>query len=381
MKRRAQWSLVLMPLVALSVFPSTARAADAVADSYSTPRTTPISVAAPGVLGNDVCESCAVVSVNGFAFEGQISFGPMTGDGDPLPTLPSGASLTVSSDGGFTYDPSTANDPNLAADSFTYQAEDSRGPSSEVTVSITITDPPSSSAPVAVDDQYTVEIGSVLTVSPPGILGNDSDSDGDPLTVATIDGVAPTFGSPISLTYGDLTMEQDGSFTYVPDPGATAGSDEGFSYTASDGPNASNTAFVAIALNESTSGTTVIRMTFGDVGFVTVDSEIGLTGVEQMEVGAAFGTSAQVSGGGLPPESGAVVLRSSDAATEADARNLFAGCERMALLAQAQPSKYDLVVEIRTASPAASLSQGGDGEVIVEVAETRVRCWTARASS
>ena len=45
-----------------------------------------------------------------------------------------------------------------------------------------------------------------LTVGAPGVLGNDSDADGDPLTAVLVSGVSN----------GSLTLNSDGSFTYTP---------------------------------------------------------------------------------------------------------------------------------------------------------------------
>lgn len=380
MSTRVQWSLVLVTVLGLCV-PGSAGAAEAVNDSYSTPRTTPLTISAPGVLANDDCDVCVVVSVDGIFFEGQISFGPDVEGQDPRPDLNSGsgATLTVNSDGSFTYDGSAVAS-GVDTDSFSYQAEDSRGLSTTASVNITLTEPPANTAPVANDDLYSVELGSVLTVSAPGLLGNDTDADGDPLTVSLVNGEAPSFGSPVPLSHGDLTIQADGSFSYTPDAEAQAGVDEGFTYTASDGTDSSNSAVVGISLTESTTGDTVVRVTFDDVGFVTLDSEIGRSGLDQLDFGAAFGTLAQVGGAGLPPTTGALVLRNTDAASGAEARDVMKGCERMALVAQAQPAKYDLVVEVHSATPGTSFSQGGDGEVIVEVSETRIKCWTARAT-
>lgn len=382
MNVRAMWPLVLTTILSVCI-PTVGWAAIAVDDSYSTPRTTPLSVSAPGILGNDECEACIVASVNGVFFEGTITFdseAPSDSDTDPLGSLPSGATLTVSSDGSFTYDGSAVA-AEVTSDSFTYQAEDSRGLSEEATVTITLTETPENSAPTANDDTYSVELGAVLTVSAPGLLENDTDADGDPLTVALVNGAELTVPSSIDLSAGTLTFQSnDGSFTYEPSAEAVAGTDEGFSYTASDGTELSNSAIVGISLTESTTGDTVARVTFDDVAIVLLDSEIGRSDVDQLDIGAAPGTSAQVGGAGLPSTTDALVLRNSVASNGADARELFKGCERMALLAQAQPVKYDLVVEVSTATPGSTFSVGGDGEVIVEVAETRVKCWMDRVT-
>jgi hypothetical protein len=60
--------------------------------------------------------------------------------------------------------------------------------------------------PVAVDDAYTTDEDTPLNVVAPGVLGNDSDADGDPLTAILNTGVSN----------GTLTLNADGSFDYTP---------------------------------------------------------------------------------------------------------------------------------------------------------------------
>lgn len=380
MNRLPKWSLAIAALLCLSV-PGSVRAAETVDDSYTTPRTVPLSLPAPGILANDDCEACTVVTVEGIAFSGQISFGPPApGQDNPRPTIPSGATLTVSSDGSFTYDPSTLADPMTASDSFTYQTEDSRGLSSTGTVSITLTEPPANYAPVATDDLYSVELGSTLTVSAPGLLGNDTDADGDPLTISSFNGAAPSFGSPVSLAHGTLTLSADGSFTYVPDASATAGMDEGFTYAVSDGTEESNSAGVGIELKAPTTGDSQASVQFEDVRRVALDEEIGRSEIGQLEIAVGAGVLAQVAGVGLPGQTAALILRSSSPTTAAAAQEVLRSCERMALVAQSLPGKYDLLVQISTESPSTTFSVGADGEVFVELAETRVRCETLRTT-
>ena len=90
----------------------------------------------------------------------------------------------------------------------------------------------SNRAPIAVDDAYTTPV----VVPAPGVLGNDSDPDADPLTAAVASGPAN----------GTLMLNGDGSFTYTPDPGFV-GTDR-FTYTASDGEATSNPATVTISV-------------------------------------------------------------------------------------------------------------------------------------
>lgn len=95
-------------------------------------------------------------------------------------------------------------------------------------------DPPNE-APLAADDSYTVNEGATLSVSAPGVLENDTDPDGDPLTAA-LDS-APGGGS--------LNLNADGSFNYTPNPGTASDS---FTYTASDGTAVSAPATVTITV-------------------------------------------------------------------------------------------------------------------------------------
>src|SRR5690606_41230992 len=72
------------------------------------------------------------------------------------------------------------------------------------------------------------------TVPAPGVLANDTDPNGDPLTAQLVDGPAN----------GTLVLNPDGSFTYTPDTGFS-GTDS-FTYQASDGSALSNVATVTI---------------------------------------------------------------------------------------------------------------------------------------
>ena len=87
------------------------------------------------------------------------------------------------------------------------------------------------------DDTYSVDEDTTLTVSASGVLANDSDADGDDLTVAVV----------TEPTHGTLTLNTDGSFTYVP-ADDYYGSDT-FTYVANDGTNDSAEATVTININ------------------------------------------------------------------------------------------------------------------------------------
>ncbi|WP_157068012.1 Ig-like domain-containing protein, partial [Desulfosarcina cetonica] len=182
-------------------------------DAYAVAEDTTLTVIAPGVLGNDTDGTGP---------------NPLMAS---LVTDASAGSLSLAADGSFSYSPN-ANFNGI--DQFTYVANDG-GPDSNV-ATVTITVNGQNDAPVAVADNYDAMAGSILTVAAPGVLGNDSDIDGNPLTAA-IYGVSPA----------GLTFNADGSFSF--DATALAAGDSvSFDYVANDGMLDSLPATVTIAV-------------------------------------------------------------------------------------------------------------------------------------
>ncbi len=120
-------------------------------------------------------------------------------------------------------------------DSFTYKANDGLEDSAMAVVTITVT--PVNDAPVAVDDQYVTDEDVMLTVAAPGILENDSDVEGDEMTIIPVDDVSN----------GTLEWTLNGGFIYTPD--AKFNGTDTFSYMLFDGDAYSNTAVVTITVN------------------------------------------------------------------------------------------------------------------------------------
>jgi hypothetical protein len=84
--------------------------------------------------------------------------------------------------------------------------------------------PPPNNPPVAGNDQYSTPAEQPLVVPAPGVLANDSDPDGNPITAHLAD----------PATVGLVILGDDGSFTYFPGD-ATAGTQDTFTYDVSDG--------------------------------------------------------------------------------------------------------------------------------------------------
>jgi large repetitive protein len=92
-------------------------------------------------------------------------------------------------------------------------------------------------APSAVADSYATTQNLTLNVSAPGVLSNDTDAQSDPLT-AVLD---------TTVSHGSLTLNSNGSFTYVPTTGYTGA--DSFTYHANDGSLNSSIVTVSIAVN------------------------------------------------------------------------------------------------------------------------------------
>jgi hypothetical protein len=172
------------------------------------------TVAAPGVLANDVL--VGVDLLPGKAFAAQLVSGPSHG------------TLDLDGDGGYVY---RADDDFAGQDVFRYRVTGGLlGPSNTTTVTITV----SNAAPVAKPDAYDALPDVEITVGAPGLLANDSDADGDALTVEVL----------TETSNGDLNEDDDGSFRYKADKDV-AGTDT-FTYRVWDGLAWSNTVTVTI---------------------------------------------------------------------------------------------------------------------------------------
>jgi VCBS repeat-containing protein len=183
-------------------------------DTYSVAEDTTLLVAAPGLLANDS-------DVDGDPFTVEQVSGPAHG------------TLTVSADGSFFYTPAA---DFYGVDHFTYRTSDGGATSPAATVTIAVT--PVNDAPVATDDAYSVAEDRVLLVpAAQGVLGNDTDIDGDPLEAVLVSGA----------TFGTLDLRTDGSFTYSPN--ANFNGTDSFTYRVSDGTALANEATVRLTVN------------------------------------------------------------------------------------------------------------------------------------
>ena len=124
-------------------------------------------------------------------------------------------------------------DPNyFGPDSFSFKSVYGSARSAEATVSITVN--PSGAPPIAQADAATTTRNTTVVVP---VLANDSDPDGDPLTITTV-----TQGTNGTVTNNGTSV------SYRPRSGFT-GTDS-FTYTVSDGDGGTATAIVTVTVNK-----------------------------------------------------------------------------------------------------------------------------------
>jgi VCBS repeat-containing protein len=200
-----------------------------------------LTVAAPGVLGNDADP-----------------------DGDPLTAVvgtgPSHGTLTLNANGSFTYTP----DANYTGpDTFTYKASDGSAQSNLAAVAITVT--PVSDPPTATNDTYSTAEDTPLTVPAPGVLSNDTDPDSSTLTAAVVTGPG----------HGTLTLNANGAFTYTPTANYTG--PDTFTYRANDGTLDSGLATVTMTVTPVNDAPTLAVAPGGTCGSNDRSGTINLT--------------------------------------------------------------------------------------------------------
>ncbi len=145
-------------------------------------------------------------------------------DGDTLtaaltsdPTqLPANGTVQLNADGSFVYTPNTH---FFGSDRFVYSVSDGTG---SANAAVTITIAPVNDAVVSSPDRFVSLEDAMLTGN---VLNNDVDHDGDTLTAKMVPDSQPHDG--------DLHLNTDGTFTYIPAPNFHG--TETFTYQVSDG--------------------------------------------------------------------------------------------------------------------------------------------------
>ncbi|MDJ0946478.1 MAG: Ig-like domain-containing protein [Kiloniellales bacterium] len=149
-------------------------------------------------------------------------------------------SVQVNGDGTLTYTPNAG---FVGNDTIDYTITDSNGGSSSATVSVTVNDV--NEMPVSQDDSFGATESNTLLGN---VLANDTDPDGDTLTVVSVNNNSNNVGQQITLNSGalltlaangDLSFVTNGAYEYLSE-GDTA--TETFTYEVSDGRGGTATA-------------------------------------------------------------------------------------------------------------------------------------------
>jgi hypothetical protein len=195
----------------------------AVDDSYSVDEDDSV-VLTPLTGDSDIDgDGLTIESINGTLIAGGAQTIPVT---NGTVTIDAGGIITFTPDANY-------NGPV----SFPYVINDGNGATATADQLITVNSV--NDDPVAVDDAYTVNEDESVILTP---LTGDTDVDGDPLTVQSINGTAVTPGvaQNIAVTNGQVTIATDGTITFV--PADDYNGPVTFTYTISDGQGGTATA-------------------------------------------------------------------------------------------------------------------------------------------
>ncbi|MEL7035395.1 MAG: Ig-like domain-containing protein [Cyanobacteria bacterium J06592_8] len=134
--------------------------------------------------------------------------------------------------GDVSYDPTgefdTLRPGETATDTFTYTLTDTDGLTDTATVTVTIEGV--NDAPEAEDDEVTTDEDTALSFATSELLENDSDIEGDTLTVQSIDS-SSTIGN-VSLSNGTISYDPNGEFEFL---AVNENTTDTFEYTINDG--------------------------------------------------------------------------------------------------------------------------------------------------
>jgi CshA-type fibril repeat protein/VCBS repeat-containing protein len=185
----------------------------AVDDAATTSQNTPVTI---NVLGNDTDADGDTLSVGSV-------------------TQATHGAAVANANGTITYTPDTN---FLGTDTFTYVVSDGNGGQDSATVVVTVEAPPVTSgnnnSPVAANDSAATTEDTPIVID---VLANDSDLDGDSLTVDSI----------LQGAGGAAAINPDGTVTYTPD--ANFNGTGSFSYSINDGHGGSAFASVSVVVS------------------------------------------------------------------------------------------------------------------------------------
>src|SRR6202012_2063844 len=203
------------------------------ADTVSTNYNTAVSIA---VLANDTeveGDKLTVTQVNGQA---------ITAGGAAVTVVVGGVTegtVSLDASGNLTFTPAAG---YTGAATFPYTISDGHGGTSTANVTVNVDHPPGANA-----DTVSTNYNTAVSIA---VLANDTEVEGDKLTVTQVNGQAITAGGAAvtvvvgGVTEGTVSLDASGNLTFTPAAGYTGAAT--FPYTISDGHGGTSTANVTV---------------------------------------------------------------------------------------------------------------------------------------
>ncbi|MBC7908717.1 MAG: cadherin-like domain-containing protein [Rhodospirillaceae bacterium] len=242
-----------------------------VADSLTTAEDTALVIAPAALLGND---------------------SDLDGDTLSITSVGNAVGGTVAIMGGNVVFTPTANFNGAA--SFTYSVSDGFGGTATATASVAVS--AVNDGPVAVGDSLTTVEDTALVIAPATLLANDSDLDGDTLSIAS---VGNAVGGTVAIVGGNVVFTPTANFN-----GAAS-----FSYTVTDGFGGTATATASVAVSAVNDGPVAVAdslTTAEDTALVIApasllgnDSDLDGDTLSIASVGSAVGGTVAIVGGNV----------------------------------------------------------------------------------
>ena len=202
-----------------------------------------------------------------------------------------GGTAVLNGDGTVTFTPNA--NFNGTAD-FTYTVTDGSLTSNTATVAVTVV--AVNDAPIANNDNLTATEDTAVTYTAAQLLGNDTDADGNTLTIASV----------TSGTGGTAVLNGDGTVTFTPSANFNGTAD--FTYSVTDGSLTSNAATVTVSVaavndapianNDSLTAAEDTAVTFTAAALLGNDTDVDGNTLSIASVTSGAGGSAVLNGDG-----------------------------------------------------------------------------------